>query len=572
MSILLDLTVKVSIIVLLAFAAAQLLQRRSAAVRHWVLAAAIACAAASPLLALMAPSWHIDLGTGSSVQRADLPVSRPAPSNSSQAMLPPPGESVETVASVQDERTVLDQAITVADLLFPIWVTGVVAGLCVLLIGFARLVWIESRSAPVLDGKWPDIAADIARRYRLVRPPLLLQSDHPALLATWGLRRSKVILPAAAPAWTEDRIRLVLGHELAHVRRSDWFVQIAAELVRTIYWFNPILWIGCRRLRQESEQACDDAVLQMGIEGPAYATHLLDLARTFRAHRRMWFPAPAIARPSSLERRVRAMLNTQVNRDPVTPFAGIAVIVAFLGITVSIAGYEAVAQARFATVSGTIIDQQGGLLSNATVVLSNVATKAKHEVRTDQTGYFELVGLPAGHYTLEARFMGFEPFRVDLSVGVGESLQRNITLHIGAVQETITVRSQGGSNVQASRAPRAANRPRFGPCGNPGEGGCISPPLKVKDVRPTYPSSVAESGVRGVVALEGVIGTDGRMKDLRVVSSPHPDLDRLALEAVGQWEFEPTTLNGRVVETRINTGVYFDVAAPPPPPPAPPAP
>ena len=96
---------------------------------------------------------------------------------------------------------------------------------------------------------------------------LLLQSDHPTLLVTWGVWQPKVILPAEARGWPEDRIRIVLAHELAHVRRGDWLVQLAAELLRAIYWFNPLLWIACRQLRRESEHACDDAVLALGVEG-----------------------------------------------------------------------------------------------------------------------------------------------------------------------------------------------------------------------------------------------------------------------------------------------------------------
>ena len=101
------------------------------------------------------------------------------------------------------------------------------------------------------------------------------------------------MLPADASDWPEDRIRIVLGHELAHVRRGDWLVQMAAELVRSVYWFNPLVWIACRRLRLESEQACDDAVLKMGVEGSAYATELVDLASAFDSrHGRCFFPAP----------------------------------------------------------------------------------------------------------------------------------------------------------------------------------------------------------------------------------------------------------------------------------------
>ena len=75
--------------------------------------------------------------------------------------------------------------------------------------------------------------------YRLRRPVTLLQSSHPSLLVTWGLAHPKVILPSAADAWTDERARVVLSHELAHIRRGDWIVQLSAELLRAFYWFNP---------------------------------------------------------------------------------------------------------------------------------------------------------------------------------------------------------------------------------------------------------------------------------------------------------------------------------------------
>ena len=258
------------------------------------------------------------------------------------------------------------------------------------------------------------------------------------------------------------------------------------------------------------------------------------------------------------------MLNNRVDRTPVTPRAALAVVAALVSITIPIAGLSTLAQTRFATVSGTATDETGAVLVNATLALSNVRTQAKYEVRTDQSGAFEFVGLPAGDYAFEARVLGFEASKEDVTVGVGESLQKNVALKIGTVQETITVTadreqpdaSRQGSGVATARAPR----PR--PCPNPAVGGCIGPPVKVKDVRPLYPPALRESAMRGMVSLEGQIGTDGRMKDMRVVSSPHPAFERAALDAVGEWEFTPTTLNGRVVDTRINVSVSFAPAPP----------
>lgn len=559
MTVLLDVTIKMSVIVAFALVAAQLLKRHSAAVRHWILAAAIACAAASPLVGLVVPSWRIDVGTLSSSQRG-VPLTSGPPDRIASEALPQLGSGgVQTAISIVDSDPDGGRMVSAGSLLFSIWVIGMAAAISMLFIGLLRLRWLESRAAPVREGNWAEIAAEVADRYGLPRPPLVLQSDHPSLLVTWGFRQSKVILPAAAPTWTEDRIRIVLGHELAHIRRRDWLLQIAAEVVRCIYWFNPILWIGCRRLRQESEQACDDAVLQLGVDGRSYATHLLDLARSFRAHRRVWFPAPAIARRSSLERRVCAMLNNRVNRQPVTPVAAVAVVIALVAITIPIAGFTAFAQTRFATVSGTATDESGAVLANATLVLSNVQTSAKYEVRSNQSGFFEFVGLRAGDYELEVRLPGFEPIKDAVSVGVGETLQKNVTLSVGSVQETITVIGGPGEPValRPNNRVMTAPAPSRRPCPNPAVGGCIGPPVKLKDVRPVYPPALRDTGVQGTVLIEGQIGTDGRMKEMRVVSSPHPALERSALDAVGEWEFTPTTLNDRVIDTRINVSVSF---------------
>ena len=172
---------------------------------------------------------------------------------------------------------------------------GAGLSLFVLAVGLTRLTWLAARARPVAPGTWTRLADEIGRELSLARPAQLLQSDHPSLLVTWGLLRPKVILPRAAQSWTEDRVAIVLRHELAHISRGDWVVQIAGEILRTAYWFNPLLWIACTRLRQESEQACDDEVLSSGVDGPDYATHLVELARLLKAESAPRLPAPAIA-------------------------------------------------------------------------------------------------------------------------------------------------------------------------------------------------------------------------------------------------------------------------------------
>src|SRR6185295_14492512 len=212
---------------------------------------------------------------------------------------------------------------------------GVLIGIGALALGLARLTWIAARCEPIIDSRWVVPAVDVGTRMGISRPVEVLQSTHDRLLVTWGLWRPRIILPAGARDWSDDRIRIVLCHELSHVRRRDGLLQVIAGLLRAIYWFNPLVWIACRRLRHESERACDDDVLNLGMTGHQYASELLDIARTMR--RPMWTPAPAMARPSSLQRRVSAMLNAGLDRSPVSTAARAAIAAAALSVAVILA-------------------------------------------------------------------------------------------------------------------------------------------------------------------------------------------------------------------------------------------
>ena len=110
----------------------------------------------------------------------------------------------------------------------------------------------------------------------------------------------------------------MLAHELAHIKRGDWLIQMVAEMARAGYWFNPLVWIACRRLRLESEQATDDVVLHAGIDGSAYARAPAGARTRLLAPAAPGCPPRRSPAPSSLERRVRAMLNNRTNRAPIT--------------------------------------------------------------------------------------------------------------------------------------------------------------------------------------------------------------------------------------------------------------
>jgi hypothetical protein len=130
---------------------------------------------------------------------------------------------------------------------------------------------------------------------------------------------------------------MVLAHELSHIQRHDWVVQVLADAARAIYWFNPIFWLASSRLRRESEHACDDAVVRLGAAGPRYAEELLAMTRALRREERLQSPILAMAQPSHLEQRLVALLNPSLNRLAATPWAVIVVAGVAIALTLPLA-------------------------------------------------------------------------------------------------------------------------------------------------------------------------------------------------------------------------------------------
>jgi protein TonB len=87
-------------------------------------------------------------------------------------------------------------------------------------------------------------------------------------------------------------------------------------------------------------------------------------------------------------------------------------------------------------------------------------------------------------------------------------------------------------------------------------GGVISPPHKIADAAPVYPQLARAAHVSGIVIIEAIIDEQGAVRETRVLRSI-PLLDRAAVDAVRQWRFTPTLLNGQVVPVVMTVTVNF---------------
>ena len=366
-AVLIDAAAKGLVVLLLAGGATLQLRRSSAAVRHMTWTLSIAALILVPFLSLALPQLQVPLlpdwagvggparmeqaaaqppavvesgvGTGGlgaePVMSADnwpSPAGTPQPVHPADAAPETPAAPVLAAAAPQTPPVHWSAWVLLA------WLAGAAALLLPLLAG-TIIVWRQARRAERINsGSWGHLLDELRPRLGVRGRVVLLRSNWPNIPLTCGIFSPAIILPAEADNWPADRRRVVLLHELAHIRRRDCLTQLLARLARVIYWFNPLVWLAGRMLRIEREQACDDLVLASGHKASDYAGHLLEIVRSLHSVRCPSLAAVAMARKSQFEGRLLAILDPRRNRRSLTRLGILiaAVLVAAVAVPLAV--------------------------------------------------------------------------------------------------------------------------------------------------------------------------------------------------------------------------------------------
>ncbi len=341
---------------LLAVAAlcALVLYRASAATRHLVWLVAVVTLLIVPVLSVALPQWRV------LPKWAAAPVVEPAPAVAMQgtewtqetkwtgapapAAPAAPAETITPPAAPAPAPTLAAPAALIPhpvptwrDWLPLAWCAGF-ALLALRLLAAHVLLRRASRNCPALTSP-PDetIAAAFAnacKQLGIRQRVTLLLDERRTIPVVWGVFRPRLMLPIEARGWTDDQLRSVLLHELAHIRRRDTLVQWLTQIACALHWWNPLVWLAAWRLHVERERACDDLVLASGVRPSAYAEHLLDIATKLSPARWTQACGLAMARKSSLESRLLAVLSEKLNRRRVS--ATLAAVALLLGAGIAI--------------------------------------------------------------------------------------------------------------------------------------------------------------------------------------------------------------------------------------------
>jgi TonB family protein len=423
------------------------------------------------------------------------------------------------------------------------WAAGVVLTALPFLVGAMSVRKILRRAEPFTDGV------------------MLSQDVH--VPVTCGFTRPRIVLPVCAKHWSALRFEAVLLHERAHIQRRDLLTQTTAQIVACLWWFQPIAWVMRWRLRTESEFACDAEALRSGLRASDYASELLGIARTAGSY---LVPASTIGmcRSSNLEDRTRAVLYPSKASVSLQRICALGFILAVASIAASTITFGQNSQNQSgglimkrtllsallssagisaATLSGTVHDLNGAAIADANVTITNADTSARQQTATNADGKFTISGAGGGEFILRIDKRGFASIYREFGVKAESDVDRDFTManEGGAVPEE--------DNFGASTGSKATR-----------VGGRVAEDNLTHKVIPAYPVAAKENRIQGTVELHALISKDGVPIELRVVSSPSDELSANTLEAVRQWRYRPTLLNGNPVEISTTIVVNYTLA------------
>jgi beta-lactamase regulating signal transducer with metallopeptidase domain/tetratricopeptide (TPR) repeat protein len=365
----LDIAFKATVLLGLTALAVSALSRRSAAVRQLVATLGLAGALLLPVASLVAPQWEIPLVPSPlpaaapeisiAAEPREAPVaswkeegslsrasaesprvrsesSRPSRATSVREDAPSATEAAVPVEPTSNSRPGIDPVASMFGLLL-LWSVGTVFALARLAVGLARVDGVRRRASGEADGSWADLLSSLSEKIAIERPVRLFFSDEIAVPVTAGVRRPVVLLPESARRWNEERRRVVLLHELAHVGRADWISLLLGQAASALYWFHPLAWSTRSQMRKDCERACDDLVLSAGTRPSVYAAHLLSIVRSLRLSKQRALPAVAMAHRSYWDGRMRAILDPRVERRRVSGGQARVAAIAVVGLVALLA-------------------------------------------------------------------------------------------------------------------------------------------------------------------------------------------------------------------------------------------
>jgi beta-lactamase regulating signal transducer with metallopeptidase domain len=538
MSFAIETTLRVTAVLALALFVALVLRKQVPALRYCVWVSAFAVSLIAPLLLAVGP-------------KAPIPA------------IP----SVEAVSTFTAGRTVAKAApsskrapaqkpIPYGATLVGVWLAGVGVFAVRMARAALRAQALRKSARPI------DPSTNFGADFNDVR---VAESDLAPVAMTLGILEPMILLPQHWRDWDEARRRAVLQHELAHVRRKDCLIQWLPQTVCALHWFNPLAWIARAQMLCESERACDDAVVLGGWSGPQFARDLLDIAQF---DGRKGADPMFVTIATRLERRISRLIDPSANRKPLSGAFAAGAVLAVTALFLPLAGVRAQQPAGAATLSGTVSDPSGAVISGA--IINVLGPSGSSSLRTDPAGNWSVTGLAQGTYMVQIFAPGFTTASIVQDVTSPGESKFNTRLTVGNAVFSVNVTAKGTPRAAAAGVPAQSPKPK--PIR---VGGMVQAVKLISKTDPVYPDALRQQGVEGTVLINAIVGKTGNVLDAQVApfasigAGPGgrgpgpgatfvpPEMVEAALAAVRTWQYEPALLNGEPIEVLTHVTVSF---------------
>lgn len=312
------------LVLVAALAAERLLRRAGAAARHGLLAGAL-------LLAVLLPAASV-------LPRAiAAPAAKAVSTDASAGDASPWMWSGQRLPAPPELPPIDGRVVNAVAAAYALWV----GAWCVSLVrALARTRAIRSSARPVLDPDLGRVAARCARALRVREVPVLA-SQEVSTPATLGAFRPAVVLPDGLAATHPRAVEAALAHELAHVRRRDYALNLVGELLFIPVSFHPAARVLRRRAAAARELACDELVTERLIGRSDYARSLVAIACATSPTARLGHSLGA-AGAGDLEERVKNLLSPTPRLGRGRLAASLAAVIVLLAVTTAAASVYAI--------------------------------------------------------------------------------------------------------------------------------------------------------------------------------------------------------------------------------------
>lgn len=595
-SLLLGIALKSTAVLGVASLVVFFLRAKSAAVRHTVWSAAFAAILVLPLLSVSLPALLVPI----------------------DGSLLTPGFIVRTnsSASIQAPASSVGRQGTIAPLLktgpwseWPkwlmlIWATGTAISLAQMLIGWTAIRRLQRRAKPVTILEIASLTELLGIRERVS----LFKAPRGSMPITFGLFHTAIFLPAEILEWSAERRRMVLLHELAHVRRGDSVIHLLARTALSLYWWNPLAWTVWREFLKERERAADDLVLNAGGCASEYASHLLEIARSMQLSPAAGCAAVPMARRSQLEGRLLAILDSSRNRRTLPRLSPMVTSLVAVGMMAPLAAVQGQSETGQTPVTSSInsnsfrgmiqsgdMAREQGKFDEAKILYQKAqaasASGSETALALIHLGIIELATKNAAQaindFEQAQRADSGQAAVAEMWMAIGQQSQKNLEAADGFYQNALaaedpnsaaaattmelyaqllrekgdgekakTIQEQAAA-VRKEQAAQALSRSQISSPDVYRIGGDVKAPTLVSKEEPQYTQEARIAKYQGSALLSIEIGVDGSVHNIRIIRALGFGLDEKAIAAVTRWKFKPSTKNEQTVAVSAQVEVNF---------------